>query len=55
MCQVLKKPKNPPVFIKPANLNLLPHLIHFSLSTTGALNPSCESAPAGQILTEGHL
>lgn len=33
----------------------LPHLMHFSLSTTGALNPSCESAPTGQILTEGHL
>ena len=29
--------------------------MHFSLSTTGALKPTCESAPTGQTFTDGHL
>lgn len=37
------------------NFAHLPHLMHFSWLTVGALNPSCSNAPTGHIDTDGHL
>jgi len=30
------------------------HLMHLSMSTTGAENPFCVNAPAGHTLIDGH-
>lgn len=35
------------------NLTHFPHWMHLSISTVGALKPSCDSAPTGQTLIDG--
>ena len=37
------------------NFEHLPHLIHFSLSISGASKPICYNAPTGHTLIAGHL